>query len=298
MENEDAILSFGRHATSKLIRDDDLFFIDTLGFRGEAIPSIASVSKVELNTSQGSVGTHIVIHGGETIIDEASAARRGTIMEVTDLFYNTPARLKYLKSDATELANVTSFIEKLALSRPDISFLLTNNDKRIVFTSGSGELLKAIHEIYGYSVSSNMIEVSISTDDYDVFGYICKPVILKSNRNHMTTIVNGRCVRNNEINKAINDGYFTFKPDIKYPVAVLTIETYPTLIDVNIHPSKQDIKFSKIDVLKDSLTKEISSSLKRTLLIPKVEVKVPDTYYNEITMPEVFEEEVPYQEIV
>lgn len=297
MDHDDASMCFLRHATSKLLKEDDLFFIDTLGFRGEAIPSIASVSKVELNTSQGSVGTHIVIHGGETIIDEASAARRGTIMEVTDLFYNTPARLKYLKSDATELANVTSFIEKLALSRPDISFLLTNNDKRIVFTSGSGELLKAIHEIYGYSVSSNMIEVSISTDDYDVFGYICKPVILKSNRNHMTTIVNGRCVRNNEINKAINDGYFTFKPDIKYPVVVLTIETDPTLIDVNIHPSKQDIKFSKIDVLKDSLIKEISSSLKRTLLIPKVEVKVPDTYYNEITMPEVFEEEVPYQEI-
>ena len=298
MDHDDATMCFLRHATSKLTREDDLFFINTLGFRGEAIPSIASVSKVDLKTSQGGPGTHIIIHGGEFVLDETAPSRQGTIMEVSDLFYNTPARLKYLKSDSTELANVTSFIEKLALSHPDISFLLTNNDKKIVFTSGSGDLLKTIHEIYGYSVSSNMIEINISTDDYDVFGYICKPVVLKSNRNHMTTIVNGRCVKNNEINKAINDGYFTFKPDIKYPVAVLKIETDPTLIDVNIHPTKQDIKFSKIDVLKTSLTENIMSSLKKTLLIPKVEVKVPDTYYNEISMPEVHEEELPYQEIV
>lgn len=297
MDHEDAVMCFLRHATSKLLKEDDLFFIDTLGFRGEAIPSIASVSKVDLSTSQGSAGTHIVIHGGETIVDEVGPARRGTIMEVSDLFYNTPARLKYLKSDATELANVTIYIEKLALSHPNISFSLTNNDKRIVFTSGSGELLKTIHEIYGYSVSSNMIELNISTDDYDIYGYICKPAILKSSKNHMTTIVNGRCVRNNEINKAINDGYFTFKPDIKYPVVVLSIETDPTLIDVNIHPSKQDIKFSKIEVLKDSLTKEISAALKRALLIPKVDVKTTEPYYNEIAMPQVFEEETPYQEV-
>lgn len=298
MDHDDADLCFLRHATSKLLREDDLFFINTLGFRGEAIPSIASVSKVDLKTSQGGAGTHIVIHGGEKVVDEVNNARQGTIMEVSDLFYNTPARLKYLKSDSTELANVTTYIEKLALSHPDISFSLTNNEKRIVFTSGSNDLLKAIHEIYGYSVSSNMIEVNLSTDDYDVYGYICKPVILKSNRNHMTTIVNGRCVKNSEINKAINDGYFTFKPDIKYPVVVLKIETDPTLIDVNIHPTKQDIKFSKIDVLKSSLTEGISSALKKTLLIPKIEVKTPEVYYNEISMPEVHEEDEEYQESI
>lgn len=297
MDKNDAELCFLRHATSKLLKEDDLFFINTLGFRGEALPSIASVSKVDLKTSQGSVGTHIVIHGGEKVIDESYNARTGTIMEVSDLFYNTPARLKYLKSDSTELSNVTTYIEKLALSHPDISFSLTNNDKRILFTSGSGDLLKTIHEIYGYSVSSNMIEVNISTDDYDVYGYICKPAILKSNRNHMTTIVNGRCVKNVEVNKAINDGYFTFKPDIKYPVVVLKIETDPTLIDVNIHPTKQDIKFSKIDILKSSLTEGITSALKKALLIPKIEVKVPNVYYNEIEMPQVHEEENPYNEI-
>ncbi|MDE5631061.1 MAG: DNA mismatch repair endonuclease MutL [Bacilli bacterium] len=295
MDPDDAIAAFSRHATSKLLKEDDLFFINTLGFRGEALPSIASVSKVDLKTCmKNGVGTHIVIHGGKVITKEISDARVGTKMEIADLFYNTPARLKYLKSDTTELANVTNYIEKLALSHADISFTLTNNDRRIVFTSGSGDLLKTIHEIYGYSVSSNMIEIKASNYDYDLYGYICKPSILKSNRNHMTTIVNGRCVRNSDVNKAINDGYFTFKPDIKYPVVVLHINTDPTLIDVNIHPTKQDIKFSKIESLSELLTESIGSALRKALLVPKVEVKVPDTVYNEISMSLVYEEEEEY----
>lgn len=296
MDKSDALTCFERHATSKLLKEDDLFFINTLGFRGEALPSIASVSKVDLKTSQGDVGTHIVLHGGELKTQEDGDARRGTIMEIADLFYNTPARLKYLKSDSTELANVTTYIEKLALSHDDISFTLTNNGKRIVFTSGSGDLLKTIHEIYGYSVSSNMIEISSSNDDYDIYGYICKPSILKSNRNHMTTIVNGRIVKNVEVNKSINDGYYTFKPDIKYPVVVLKIETDPTLVDVNIHPTKQDIKFSKIDELNKLIRESIASALRKVLLVPEVQVdvKVPEVLYSEISMPLVMEDEEPY----
>ncbi len=297
MDEVDAKKAFIRHATSKLLKEDDLFFINTLGFRGEALPSIASVSKVDMRTSlKNGVGTHLHIEGGNLVIEEKSDAREGTRIEVADLFFNTPARLKYLKSDATELSNVTTFIEKLALSHPDISFTLTNNGKRIVFTSGSDELLKTIHEIYGYSVSSNMIEIKAMNDDYDVFGYICKPSILKSNRNHMTTIVNGRCVKNIEVNKAINDGYFTFKPDIKYPVVVLKIETDPTLIDVNIHPTKQDIKFSKIETLNKLITETIGEALRKALLVPKVEIKVPETMYNEIAIPMVHEEEEPFNQ--
>lgn len=295
MDPEDAQKAFERHATSKLLKEDDLFFINTLGFRGEALPSIASVSKVDLRTCmKNGEGSHIVIHGGKLEVSELSDARVGAKMEIADLFYNTPARLKYLKSDTTELANVTSYIEKLALSHADISFTLTNNDKRIVFTSGSNDLLKTIHEIYGYTVSSNMIEIKASNYDYDLYGYICKPSVLKSNRNHMTTIVNGRCVRNSDVNKAINDGYFTFKPDIKYPVVVLMINTDPTLIDVNIHPTKQDIKFSKLESLSELLTETIGSSLRKALLVPKVEVKVPDTIYNEISMPMVNDDEEEY----
>ena len=296
MEADDAKICFERHATSKIKNEDDLFFINTLGFRGEALPSIASVSKVDLVTCASKIGTHIVIEGGVFKVVEETQARIGTQIEIKDLFYNTPARLKYLKSDATELANVTMYIEKLALSHPDISFTLTNNDKKIVFTSGSGDELKCIHEIYGYTVSSNMIEINASNDDYDVHGFICKPCVLKSNRNHMISFVNGRCVKNMEVNGAVNDGYYTFKPDIKFPVTILHIETDPTLIDVNIHPTKQDIKFSKIDGLKEIITKAINEALRKTILVPKIEVNETTTYVpSEIVLPTVNEETTPYE---
>ena len=234
MEHEDALLSFQRHATSKLVREDDLFFIQTLGFRGEALPSIASVSEVDLVTCHNNIGTHIHIKGGKLEIEEPSNARKGTIMTVSNLFYNTPARLKYLKSEQYELSNTISFIEKLALSYPAIRFELTNNQKLLVKTTGSNDLLKTIHEIYGLNVSSHMLEVHGANDDYEMNGYICKPEVLKSNRNHMITIVNGRVVRNNDLNRAINDAYFRYKPDVKYPLVVLNFETDPTLIDVNL----------------------------------------------------------------
>ncbi len=269
MESDDALLAFQRHATSKLIREDDLFFINTLGFRGEALPSIASVSEVDLITCASDVGTHIHIKGGKLEINEPSDARIGTCITISNLFYNTPARLKYLKSEQYELANTVSFVEKLSFSYPEIKFELTNNGKTIVKTSGSNNLLKTIHEIYGLNVSSNMLEVKGSTDDYDMEGYICKPEVLKSNRNHMITIVNGRIVRNNDLNRAINDAYYTYKPDIKFPIVVLKFETDPTLIDVNIHPTKQDIKLSKEQELYNMIVETIKNKLYQELLIPK-----------------------------
>ena len=276
MDPNDALNAFKRHATSKIYKPEDLFFINTLGFRGEALPSIASVSKVTLETSEGDVGTKIVIEGGKLIENTKCAARKGTTIKVKDLFYNTPARLKYLKSEQTELSNTTQYMEKLALSYPEIAFTLTNNDTTIIKTTGSGNLLKCIHELYGQMVSKNMLEIKGTSDDYDVYGYICKPVVLKSNRNYMTTIVNGRVVRNAELNKAINDAYHTYKPDIRYPVVVIKIETDPTLIDVNIHPTKQDIKFSKIDTLINLTTKLIKNALYNSLLIPKIEITKPE----------------------
>ena len=279
MDKEDALLAFSRHATSKLYRDDDLFFIDTLGFRGEALPSIASVSRVALKTSFGEVGTFLEIKGGKILRNEASDARRGTEIQVSDLFYNTPARLKYLKTEASELAGCVSLIERLSLSHPGVSFSLSNNDRVLVKTSGSGNLHKCIHEIYGLSVSSKMIEVRASNDDFDVYGYICKPEILKSNRNHFITIVNDRVVKNYDINRAINDAYYTYKPDTKFPIVVLKIDTDPTLLDVNIHPTKQDVKLDKINDLYDLLLKMIKDALYQSLLIPEA-VKKPE--YNEI----------------
>ena len=268
MSHEDALLAFERHATSKLIREDDLFFIDTLGFRGEALPSIASVSEVDLKTSEGDIGTHINIKGGKLITDEDYQAKKGTTISVNNLFYNTPARLKYLKSEQTEISHCVSFIEKLALSYPSIRFSLDNNSNVLVKTSGSNDLKKTIHEIYGLQISSKLIEVKASNDDYDVYGYICKPEVLKSNRNYMITIVNGRVVKNNDLNKAINDAYFRYKPDIKFPVVVLKFYTDPTLIDVNIHPTKQDIKLSKTNELYELIVKTIGDKLHDELLVP------------------------------
>lgn len=268
MDKEDAILAFGRHATSKLLRDDDLFFIDTMGFRGEALPSIASVSEVILKTSDGSSSTLIHIKGGEVLENTAGDLRTGTSITVTNLFYNTPARLKYLKSENTENYNSVNLIEKLALAHPDIKFTLMNNEKIIVKTSGSDNLLKTIHEIYGLNVSNKMLEFKNSNNDFDIYGYICKPEILRSNRNDLNTFVNDRVIRNGDINKAINDAYHTYKPDGKYPVVILKINTDPTLVDVNIHPTKQDVKISKSMELYDLIYTTIKDTLYNNLLIP------------------------------
>ena len=288
MNPGDAKSAFLRHATSKIYKTEDLFFINSLGFRGEALPSIASVSKVTLQTSEGDVGTKIVIHGGKLIEEAASDARIGTTIEVRDLFYNTPARLKYLKSEQTELANTTSFLEKLAFAYPEVSFEFINNSNIIIKTSGSNNLLKVIHEIYGLDISKNMLEIKNSNNDFDIYGFITKPAILKSSRNYITTIVNGRVVRNNEINRTINDAYHTYKPDNKYPVVVLCINTDPTLIDVNIHPTKQDIKFSKLSSLEELIFESVKKALYQSLLIPKVEIKTKDEV-NEIEMPTVYQ---------
>ncbi len=268
MDREDATLAFSRHATSKLIRDDDLFFIDTMGFRGEALPSIASVAEVELKTSDGEDSTYVHIKGGEILENTSGDLRVGTSITVKNLFYNTPARLKYLKAENTEAYNSISLIEKLALAHPQIKFTLINNQKIVVRTTGSNVLLKTIHEIYGLNVSNKMLEFKNGNNDFDIYGYICKPEVLRSNRNEFNTFVNDRVIRNSEINKAINDAYYTYKPDGKYPIVVLKINTDPTLVDVNIHPTKQDVKISKMQELYDLIYTTIKDTLYQNLLIP------------------------------
>ena len=269
MDREDAHNSFLRHATSKIYKDDDLFFINTLGFRGEALPSIASVSDVELITNNGKIGSRVHIKGGEYLEEETAPSNIGTKITVSNLFYNTPARLKYLKSENSELGSVTLFLEKLALTYPNIAFTLTNNGNKIISTSGSGNLLKTIHEIYGIDVSSNMIPINGISEDYAVSGYISKPSVLRSNKNHITTIINGRIIKNININRMINEGYYTYKPETLYPICIINIETDPTLVDVNIHPTKQDVKLSKIDELSKTLVNAIKDALYSNMLIPK-----------------------------
>ena len=284
MDENDALLAFSRHATSKLLSDDDLFNIHSLGFRGEALPSIASVSEVTLKTSQGGVGTLIVIKGGKLVTNEKSDARVGTEIIVRKLFYNTPARLKHLSSLYTELAHITDFINKIALSYPSISFVLTNDGKVLLNTDGRGNLLKVINSIYGIDITKRMLPIEASDGEYSISGYVSLPEVNKSNRNNMITIVNGRVVRNLEINKCVNEAYHTYKPEDRYPVTIINIDVDTSLIDVNIHPTKQDIKFSKMDELKNLIFKTIREVLDKKILIPKMEEVKPIPNINKVSI--------------
>lgn len=303
MNKEDATLAFSRHATSKLKDLDDLFNIGTLGFRGEALPSIASVSHVYLQTSKDGVGTSISLNGGVIESVENSDLSVGTTIEVKDLFYNTPVRLKYLKNLYTELALIIEYVNKMALSYPSIRFVLTNNDKEFLNTSGDGNLLKVIYAVYGIDVTKKMIEISGENDDYVISGYIGYPEIAKTSRNVITTLVNGRVIKNLDLNRCLIDCYHTYIPKDKFPMIVLNIDVDPILIDINIHPQKMDIKFSKMESLKELITKVISSKLKEVLLVPHANIRDLNTIYEvEESLPlntinyEIDDEEVPIKE--
>ena len=268
MDREDAVLAFSRHATSKLITEKDLFNINSLGFRGEALPSIASVSNLTLKTSNGEIGTEVKLNGGKLVSVENSDLNKGTSILVKNLFYNTPVRLKYLKNLYTELSYITDYVNKMALSYPHIRFVLTNNEKVLLKTDGSGRLLKVINDIYGLSVTKKMIEINGENEDYQISGYISYPELQKSNKNAITILINGRVIRNLDIIRFITDSYHTYIPQDKYPIVVLKIEVDPILVDVNIHPTKMDVKFSKIDTLKELITKLITEKLESLTLIP------------------------------
>ena len=275
MDREDAKTAFLRHATSKIYDDDDLFNINSLGFRGEALPSIASVSEVELKTclKGEEIGTYIHIKGGKTLEVSDAPHRIGTSFRITNLFYNTPARLKHLSSSYAEGANVIDYVHKIALSYTSIRFKLVNDDKEIINTTGSGNLLKVINSIYGLNITKKMIPIEGENEDYKINGYISLPEVTRSNKNNMTTIVNGRVVRNSILYKSINEAYSNYKEDSRYPICVIIIETDPSLLDVNIHPSKLDIRFSNFEDLNHLIKEIIDNSLKEKMLIPSIDIK-------------------------
>jgi len=272
MDEKDAVLCFSRHATSKLKSLNDLFNIETLGFRGEALPSIASVSNTILQTNNGSKSTEVIVNGGKLeSVKNNFDFPQGTKIKVQNLFYNTPVRLKYLKNLYVELANVVEYVDKMVLSYPNIRFNLLNNNKSILLTEGSGNLLKVISRVYGIDVARKMMPVSGANEDYKIDGLISYPEKAKSNRSAITTFVNNRLIKNSELNKIITDSYHTYIPSSKYPIVVLNIEVDPILIDINIHPTKMDIKFSKIDTLKELLTTLIKQQLEVKNLVPTIE---------------------------
>jgi len=218
MDKEDAMMAFSRHATSKLKTLEDLFNIDSLGFRGEALPSIASVSHVTLKTSNGEVGTEVIVNGGVIESINNSDLKKGTKITVSDLFYNTPVRLKYLKNLYIELSNIVEYVNKMALSYPNIKFVLTNNGKELLNTDGQGNLLKVIYNIYGLEVSKKMIKIEGKNRDYKIEGYISLPEVTRTSRSVITTLVNGRVIKNNDLIKSILDSYHTYIPEGKYPI--------------------------------------------------------------------------------
>ena len=286
MDRDDAIMAFSRHATSKLKSLSDLFNIESLGFRGEALPSIASVSKLELKTSNGEVGTIVKIDGGHVESVIPSDLQKGTDISVSNIFYNTPVRLKYIKNLYSELSLIIDYVNKMALSYPEIKFTLINNDKVLLDTNGDGNLYKVIYDIYGSEVAKKMVEVSDSNDDYEISGFISYPEVSRSNRLSITTLVNGRVIRNNELNKIIVDSYHTYIPKTRFPIVVLNIYVDPILVDVNVHPTKMDVKFSKMDSLSELIFKCFNKKLKELLLIPDAVVRSSDSV-SEVNIPKV-----------
>ena len=285
MDKNDAVLAFQRHATSKLYTDDDLFNIHSLGFRGEALPSIASVSEVVLKTCQNDIGTLVHIKGGKILETTVCEARCGTSITVTNLFYNTPARLKHLSSIYNELSYIVDYVNKMSLSYTNIKFILINDDKELLNTPGNGNLLQVIKTIYGIEVAKKMLYIKTSNLDYEIEGYTSMPEVTRASKNYMTTLVNGRVIKNTTLYRVINESYTTYKEDTRYPISVLNIKCDPMLIDVNIHPSKMDIKFSNFEDLKELISKSIINAIKSKLLIPKIEVSSTQTVnYENITL--------------
>ena len=295
MDQEDAKLCFSRHATSKITNDQDLFCIQTLGFRGEAIPSIASISHFELKTSDGQSGSTVVYEFGKFIEQKQSDLKRGTKITVTKLFQNVPARLKYVKSVNAEFAHIQNYVERLSLSHPDIAFTLMHNGKVTYKTNGNGQLLEVIHQIYGLSVVKNMLNLKVENDEFEVEGYIGKIEINRASKNHIVTLVNHRIVKNQIAIDAINQAYRKYLADNRYPIAIINIEIDPYLVDVNVQPSKLEVKFSKESELKQLIFDGVSKTLEGVNLTyqAKEEKQVFKPQLDQLDLEIDFRQEVP-----
>lgn len=271
MDREDSLLAFERHATSKLTSNKDLFRIFTLGFRGEALPSMASISRVELSTwsDEEPAGSKVIVKGGQVESVEDAPMRKGTIIKVSDLFYNTPARFKHLKSVHTELAHITDYLNRLALAYPVISFSLQHHDRMLLKTSGNGKVLDVIAAIYGFHMAKKMIPFEAKHLDFNVTGFLGRPDVNRSNRMHMTVLINGRYVKHPGITQTIMRAYHTLLPLHRFPVIVLSITMDPVLLDVNVHPAKLYVKISKEKELFEWLSNEMKQSMAKEQLIPE-----------------------------
>lgn len=283
-------LAFTRHATSKIATERDLFNISTLGFRGEALASIAAVSHVEVMTSSDNLGgVRAIFVGSEKKLQEDAASPKGTKISVSDLFFNTPARLKYLRSERTETLKIVDIVNRLALGHPDVSFTLTNNGKILLKTNGRNDLRQDIANIYGRQLAEKMEVLKGSSPDFKITGLLSDPNTTRSSRNFISLLLNGRYIRNYRLTQAIIAGYGSKLRPRRYPIAVVNIELDPLLVDVNVHPTKQEVRLSKEQELERLLTTSISEALDQNsqidsglnnLLTPKKSTNIDQLKFN------------------
>ncbi|SET43883.1 DNA mismatch repair protein MutL [Enterococcus malodoratus] len=269
---DDVENAFKRHATSKIHNRDDLFRIRTLGFRGEALPSIASVSEMTLETATAdeSQGSYLFLKGGKIEEQRPTSLRTGTKITVENLFFNTPARLKYVKTLQTELSNIGDIVNRMALSHPQIAFRLVHDGHKMLSTSGSGDMKQTLAGIYGVATAKKMLKVEAKDLDFTLNGYVSLPEVTRASRNYVSVIINGRYIKNYALNKAIVQGYQSKLMVGRYPIAVLEITMDPLLVDVNVHPTKQEVRLSKEKELMDLISRGIAESLRQINLIPDV----------------------------
>ena len=268
--HDEVELALRRHATSKIKNQADLFRIRTLGFRGEALPSIASVSVLTLLTAVdgASHGTKLVARGGEVEEVVPATSPVGTKVCVEDLFFNTPARLKYMKSQQAELSHIIDIVNRLGLAHPEISFSLISDGKEMTRTAGTGQLRQAIAGIYGLASAKKMVEIENSDLDFEISGFVSLPELTRANRNYISLFINGRYIKNFLLNRAILDGYGSKLMVGRFPLAVIHIHIDPYLADVNVHPTKQEVRISKERELMALVSEAIAKSLKEQTLIP------------------------------
>ncbi|EJD81870.1 DNA mismatch repair endonuclease MutL [Staphylococcus epidermidis] len=267
---EDLGLVFHRHATSKIVADDDLLHIRTLGFRGEALASISSVAKVTLKTCTDNENGHeIYAENGKIIHQKPAKAKKGTDIQVDSLFYNTPARLKYIKSLYTELGKITDIVNRMAMSHPEIRISLVSDGKKLLSTNGSGRTNEVMAEIYGMKVAKDLVHISGDTSDYHLEGFVAKPEHSRSNKHYISIFINGRYIKNFVLNKAILEGYHTLLTIGRFPICYINIQMDPILVDVNVHPTKLEVRLSKEDQLYDLIVTKIREAFKDKILIPQ-----------------------------
>ncbi|MBU3851823.1 MAG: DNA mismatch repair endonuclease MutL [Candidatus Paralactobacillus gallistercoris] len=263
-------LAFKRHSTSKIATRNDLFKVKSLGFRGEALASIAAIADVTLTsaTANEPTGSCVHIKGGKILNQQSVAVRQGTTVEVKDLFFNTPARLKYLRSYQTELSKIVDIVNRLAMGHTDIAFSLINDQNLMLKTTGRHNLSQTVANIYGISIAKKMLPISGADLDFKIDGLVSLPEVTRASRNYISLLINGRYIKNFQLNKALIAGYGSKLMIGRFPIAVINIQMDPLLVDANVHPTKQEVRLSKEDALGNLLTNIIRQKLATLNLIP------------------------------